>query len=530
MRRRREADGFGVASFREGDVTVGEVEGKMKYRTGLVGLPVLRAGSMVLAAAGILGIAAVAGAQPAPPPVPPPPPSTTAPVDPNAPPPPATGAPQTPPTATGAPQTPPPVDPNAPTTPPVDPNAPPAVQPPPAPPPPVPPPVAQTPAPPPQPTLQWSPTVRGPGADTVTPGEGADAKGPTKPLPWRGSTFTWNQAGTTTVFGVGRDNIGGEGEFYGWDFTFAPNYYFLDQDKDKVRAFAEIGWTTEFTNSDLTADKRETLFKDMQLGLSYNRTILESGGSDKGEYVTSGTLTGRFILPTSSASYEQGRYLTTALALGAKQKVKILGSKATGLQNATVGVTGTWGHLFARSYQPTNEKIDRPVRNASGSSFESDVFSSTSLVQNQLTAGFTLDLNLIENLSLGSYFRIVGRFKHDFSDKEDCVEVATGECVVPQGLGDEASLYQPFTTFDVSLTYALMEVLDVTLGYNNDTRWIGEDSQRRNVFYSPDAQFYLDLVANLDAIYTNIAGAVSPKKTETAKTAKTAKASAAHSR
>lgn len=369
----------------------------------------------------------------------------------------------------------------------------------------------------------------GPGADTVTPGEGADAKGPTKPLPWRGSTFTWNQAGSTTVFGVGRDNIGSEAEYYGWDFAFAPNYYILDLEKDKLRAFAEIGWTTELTNSDTTNDYRDTLFKDMQLGLGYTRTILESGGSDKGEYQTSGSVTGRFILPTSSASYEQGRYLTTSLALGAKQKVKLLGSKAAGLQNATVGLTGTWAHLFSENYEATFSEVDTPRRpNASGS-INNEGGGITSFEQNRLVASLTLDLNLIENLSLGTNFRVVGRFKHNYAENELCAPVDNATCAPVGGLDEEASSqYQPFTTFDISLTYGVLDVVDLTLGYNNDTRAIGEDGQRRSIFYSPDSQFYLDIVANLDEIYTKVAGAVSPpKKTETAKTAK---ASAAHSK
>ena len=368
----------------------------------------------------------------------------------------------------------------------------------------------------------------GPGADTVTPGEGADAKGPTKPLPWRGSTFTWNQAGSTTVFGVGRDNIGSEAEYYGWDFAFAPNYYILDLEKDKLRAFAEIGWTTELTNSDTTNDYRDTLFKDMQLGLGYSRTILESGGSDKGEYQTSGSVTGRFILPTSSASYEQGRYLTTSLALGAKQKVKLMGSKAAGLQNVTVGVTGTWAHLFSENYEATFSEVNVPRRpNASGS-INNEGGAITSFEQNRLVASLLLDLNLIENLSLATNFRVVGRFKHEYTEDDLCVDGVQGvECAKVQGDPD-APLYHPYTTFDVSLTYGIFDVVDLTLGYNNDTGAIGENGERRNIFYSADGQFYLDIVANLDEIYTKVRGAVSsPKKTETAKTAK---ASAAHSK
>jgi hypothetical protein len=469
----------------------------MKFRTGIV----------VLAAAGILGTAAIAAAQPAPP-VPP-----VAPVDPNAPPATAPADPNAPPAA--APAVPPPAPPTAPVDPnaqPVDPNAPPA------------PPVAQEPVKTPptdtprQPTVQWGPAGAGEQPDRATPnGDPETGKGPTKPLPWRGTTFTWNQAGTTSIFGVGGDQIGYENEFYGWDFTFAPNIYIVDAKKDKLRAFAEIGWATELTNSDVTTDRNETLFKDMQLGLGYTRSLLEL---QKAEYKTDGSITGRLVLPTSEASYNQGRYLTTALGLGVKQTVKILGSNADGLNNVTVGVTGTWSHLFARSYQPTNADLERPRQNATGRTIDSDILTSKSFDLNRLTAGLTIDLPLYKDLGLTTAFRVVGRFKHDFENEDGCdVVIGDGSCVEATRLEDR-NTYQPLTTFDVALSYPIYEVVGLTLGYNNETPWIGEDGTRRSIFYSPDAQFYLDITANLDVIYDKVSGRSknAPKTAATPKT------------
>ncbi len=447
-------------------------------------------------------------APPAPPP--PPPPRRR----------PTTPPPGTPPpgTAPGTPGTPgaPPVDPTAPPAPPTAgaQPAPPSVTPPPAPP--APPPPS---APPPQPPLQWGPPT---GADAAGASTGAGAKGPTKPLPWRATTFTWNQAGTTTIFGLGQDYQGGEGQFYGWDFTFAPNVYLYDQPKDKIRAFAEIGWATELTDSDTTTEKNETHFKDLQVGAGYTRTLWESSGKDEGEYKTSGGLTGRLVFPTSPTSFNTGRYLTTALGLSLKQQVKLLGTKADGLNNITVGATGTWGHLFARSYTATNEDLHRTRQNASGRTIDSDVLTTSSLAMNRLTAGLSFELPLYKDLSLATQFRIVGNLKHDFEPGagSGCdVAVANDPCVEAARTEDR-TLYQPLTTFDLALSYPVFEVVDLTLGYNNETRWIGEDGQRRTIFYSPDAQFYLDITANLDVIYSKItkrdekaAAATKPTKT-----------------
>jgi hypothetical protein len=68
------------------------------------------------------------------------------------------------------------------------------------------------------------------------------------------------------------------------------------------------------------------------------------------------------------------------------------------------------------------------------------------------------------------------------------------------------TLYQPTTSFDLNLSYPILEVGALTVGYQNISRQIGENGQRRGMFYSPDAQFYVDLTANLDGIYSKATG------------------------
>jgi hypothetical protein len=397
----------------------------------------------------------------------------------------------------GAPQA-PPADPNAP---PADPNAPPAAAPP------APPVENPPPPPPPEPAAAGPAPVQlglgvGPIADTTT--EPKTGEGGAKPLVWRGTSFTWNQAVTTTEVGIGRDNIGDEDGFYGWDFLFTPNLYVVDLPKDKVNVFAELGWHTELTNGD-TVDERETLFKDMQLGARYNRTIWENGGREPGEYVTSGSFTTRLVLPTSDISRTQGRYLVTAFSLGAKQQIKLLGKSAAGLNNLTVGATGTYSHLFSRATQPTLGEPVRERTNASGNVFDSDALSSRAYDVNRVTLGLNAGLPIYKDLAVATQVRLIANFRHDF-DGEGCDAPVVNEpdgCVdVPQD--PTRTTYHPMTTFDVALTYPIVEVVDLALGYSNETLWIGEDGQRRGIFYSPGAQFYLDITANLDAIYSKI--------------------------
>jgi hypothetical protein len=199
-------------------------------------------------------------------------------------------------------------------------------------------PMQQPPAP---PLMQWQPAPVPLQPDTVT--EDTTNKEPTK-LAWRGTTFTWNHSATTTLIGLGRDNIGGEDEVYSWAFLFRPNIYIVDLPKDKLTATMDIGWETELTNG-LTTEKRETLFQDLTVGAKYARTLFESGGKDKGEYKTTVSLGGRLRFPTSKFSANQGKYLTTYLSPTLSQQIKILGLNAVGLNNITAAVSASWGHL-----------------------------------------------------------------------------------------------------------------------------------------------------------------------------------------
>lgn len=333
-------------------------------------------------------------------------------------------------------------------------------------------------------------------------------KKPSK-LAWRGTTFTWNHSATTTLVGIGRDNIGSEDEVYAWSFVFKPNFYLVDLPKDKLTATVEIGWNTELTDSPTTVEKRETLFQDLTVGTKYSRTLFESGGKDKGEYKTTVALSGRLRFPTSKFSANQGKYLTTFLGPSVSQQIKILGLNASGLNNITAGVSATWGHLFSRSYTPTNPDLNWTRQNATGQTILSDQLASGSFATNTLATTLTIGLPLFRELELSTAFGLLANFKHDFEaggSGSNCdVYVPNKGCVEAQR-DPTRTLYQPSTSFDLSLSYPIVEVVDLAIGYQNITRQIGENGQRRNMFYSPDAQFYLDITANLDAIYSKISG------------------------
>lgn len=320
-------------------------------------------------------------------------------------------------------------------------------------------------------------------------------------LIWRGTTFTWTHSITTTTLGVGRDNISDDADSYAWDFVLAPQLYLLDLPDDKIFATAEAGVSVEWTDSDTTTTKHEPQFRDTQLGVGYQRNIFTS---DDKEWSTKGTVRLRYTFPTSKISIEQGRYGVISPSLSFTQVLRLLGSKADGLNNLTVVAGLTYSHLFSRSFNPTNPDLERQRQNASGASIFSDQLSYRSFDIDRLIPAATFILPLYKDLSLTTAFRLIGRFRHDFKGS-DCEIIVMGECQKAERLSDRAT-YLTDSTFDISLSQPIYDMFQLNVGYNNETLTIGEDGKARNVFYSPGAQFYLDIVANIDVIYEKASG------------------------
>ncbi|MBL8743652.1 MAG: hypothetical protein JNK04_21230, partial [Myxococcales bacterium] len=182
--------------------------------------------------------------------------------------------------------------------------------------------------------------------------------------------------------------------------------------------------------------------------------------------------------------------------------LRLLGNKADGLNNLTVVAGLTYSHLFSRATTPTNGGLERTRQNASGNTILSDQLGFRSFDIDRLIPSATFILPIYKDLSLTTAFRLISRWKHDFDD--NCVEIDTGCADVTRD--PTRTLYFTDSTFDISLSQPIYDMFQLNIGYNNETLTIGEDGQARNVFYSPGAQFYLDMVANIDVIYEKASG------------------------
>lgn len=427
--------------------------------------------TFALAAAGVVGSGAVAQAQPAPPP-----PPVVAP----------TVAPSPPPAG-------------------AEPVAEPAAEPPssffdpePAV---VPPPVVAPPplAPPPPMVMQWN-AGGVPQSDTTTPKPAA--KPEPKPNPWAFTWLTWNQSASAKILGVGRDFIGTEDEAYTWEFRFSPNYAVINKPNDVLAVGASIALATELTNSDTTTKKRETQFQDMSLGVRYNHAFFES---DDKEWRFAPGVGVSALLPTSKASYNEGKYLQPTFNFNLRSTVKMLGMKSDWLGRAYVIPSISYSHLFARSYNPTYADLGRIRQDSKGASFQSDVLSMKSFAMNTVSLNFAYFFPIYRDLYFSNGWKYALPYTHDWqgSDCEVAVANVPGGCV--KGGQDPTRVTSvPSTSFDVGLSYDFFEVVRLGVGYNNTTSALGPDGQRRNVLYSPDATFYMDLIVLLDGVYDKV--------------------------
>lgn len=443
--------------------------------------------TMTLAAAGVVGSATMAWAQPAPPAPPPDAPPAAQPPPALAPPPAAQPAPTAPP----APPPPAPPPPAAP--PPVDfgvaPAALPAA------------PVAAQPVP----TVSWS---GAPPSDTA-----AAAEEPEKPLNhFRLSRFTWSNQASAKLLGVGEDYLSTNDNQYLMDFTLNLRYYYVDTPKDQAYVNLNLGWTTELLNSDSSPSTylREPFFKDMIVGAGYLRTVYQS---DDKATKTQPLIAGSLVLPTAPASYDCGKRLGTNLATGVQQSLGLRGKKADLLPDVLGFATFAWNHTFWNADVCTNSAfnaIPQAVATIDNTVGTDETPTGAYLAHDTLKFNLTYFLTIYKDLSFGNIWEIDLPYKYGASAA--CVAIENGQCVNPGSAITNVNTMVPITTFDVSLSYLLYDVVRLDVGYTNQTLQLAEDGTRRSVFYSPDAIFYGNVAIYLDNIFDKAKAAVEARK------------------
>ena len=356
---------------------------------------------------------------------------------------------------------------------------------------------------------QPPPASFGESASTSTEDEEPQGGLPPR-VPWRGTYAAWINAATTTMLGLGRDNIGGDAEAYTMIWLFGLNYYVVDQDDWNVRVTATPGFFVELTNSDYTTTQHEPQAIDLPLTGSLGYTLFSDGF-----WSTGASFTGGLVFPTSPLSYDSGTVLNTTTRLGLSQGIPILGEDAPVLKAISLSGQLRWDHRFSRATTRVNDDLNRPRRTAAGGSQLDDQLGGGALAHDTLREVISLGFSEAAGsvpINLSFDFLFGQQFKYDFASADTpCVQIATG-CVETGSSDNVASDQNAFYYgFGASIEVVPTPELGISLAYGSSGSSLGqntlaEDGTHRSFFYAPDAELSATLTFYPDALYERIIG------------------------
>jgi hypothetical protein len=337
--------------------------------------------------------------------------------------------------------------------------------------------------------------------ETTSPDAGAAAieedAGAPKRVRWHDSTLLVYQRVTTVTVGVGAD-YQSRNPFYDVLLYFRPRYYLWEQAPSSLSLRAELIGSHEFTNSDGTTDRGEYLLEDSVLSLVPEHAF---GSGDDRTLVT--VSIPRLVLPTSKASFRSGKIVELGARVLVDQGVPLRVNQDL-LPRGRVGVRAGYAYQLATGTVPDSDTVSRLrmnldgvlVRNGQlgGAAFSEHV----GVLRGIVGADIYLD-RLSFELELGV----------DPAYKRELAPAVVRNLQTGPFQGRSIADPQRFvvnTYLDASLTLSVKDLLRIALGYENVTRQLGEDGQRRSVLYSPEAKFYLAAELTLDRAYESVTG------------------------
>jgi hypothetical protein len=357
----------------------------------------------------------------------------------------------------------------------------------------------------------------GPASESPDQAEEDEERGKKLParVPWRGTAFAWDNSATTSAMGLGGDFQSTAHQQYVQTFSLGLNYFVIDQDNWSVAVAATPSMSVEITDSNTTTRQREPWFNDMPVGVAYRRRL----HSDPDHSLATGlVLIGNVILPTSPGSYNAGTYLTTSPRAIIWQAIPILGKDSPVLKSIAVGASFRWDHRFGRSITPEQEGLAQPRQSMAASSSPSDAGDALTFnrfARDNVRETFWVFLGEEigpTQLQMFGAFIFGQRFQPEFTQCQPNSNVLTleeGECIDVSGAGQPGG-GDPSVQYDygfaIGLTFFPVPELAISAGYANVGGQLGEDGRRRNIMYSPYAQFSAGLALSLDAIYEVITG------------------------
>lgn len=317
---------------------------------------------------------------------------------------------------------------------------------------------------------------------------------PPSPVSWHDSTILLKESVGTQTVGVGAD-YQSRNPYFDTALYLRPRYYLWESAPSSLSIRAQIPVTHEATNSDTTTKRGEVLLQDTILMLAPERT---SGDATR---VTLSVP--RLTLPTSYASRKSGKIMDAGVRAVVDHSVPLRTTSKL-LPSGRLATRLGYEYGFVTGTVPTADTLTRLRRDLDGHSVRNGQISGAAFSDHYVVLrgivgadvyadvlSFALELGvdpahrrrlptpLVRGLDTGPY---LARSTQD------------------------PSRWIMTTYLDAAFTFHVAGLLDVAIGYENITGQLGPDGRRRNIFYSPDAKFYVYAELLLDKMYESVAG------------------------
>jgi hypothetical protein len=311
---------------------------------------------------------------------------------------------------------------------------------------------------------------------------------------WHDSTLTLDQSVTTQTVGIGADYQSAN-SLYEWWVAVRPSYALYEDAHQSLSIKAWANLYYELTNSDTTTYANEPVIGPTFVWASYTRKLRDRDG-----FKTSFGVGPRFTLPTDKAARDTGQYLVAGAMGSLSQTLPLRRDGGTFFDELRLGFEVTYGHPITSATTPVNGGLQRTRQDLGGRTFLSDQLSPGTNVNHALNVYFSGDVRILPNLSWNVTYVLLNSWMYAPTDARVCTP--TG-CVTPQGI-DDPTTFRPSTWTVTSLDFDPSPEVTLSLGYYNRATQLGPNGERRSALWSPDARFFLSVVAKLDAIYERL--------------------------
>ena len=318
-------------------------------------------------------------------------------------------------------------------------------------------------------------------------------------LPWRNTFLYLENSTTTQTLGVGgayqtRD------PYYELTIGLRPRLYLLGTDVYELLLLADLGLTSERTNSDSTTRRGEWSATDFELSSAF-AAVLRSSQDETTEV---DFRLPRITFPTSRISSDTGKILGLGARVLLAEDIVLQGREAAFFPNLLIGLRADYGYQFTRSRVPTSSSLERVRLDPDGRSVVSDQLGGATFASQSALFGALVSAYVHQTVAWTTSMDVRPAWHYPVRrDVPICGVVLTG-CTTADGAADPQTR-STLTAFTSDILMSLSDVVGLSVGYTNVTAQLAPDGRRRSLFYSPDARFYAQLNIGLDQLYAGVA-------------------------